>query len=248
MRLGRNRRGILALVACLGCASAPQFSNMDADQLLQYALDRLDAHKWDDASRALDQFIFQYPTHERYQEARYRVGEAHFGKGEYLIAAAEFARLADDFPAGEWAQKARFDVCDSYYRLSPNPQLDQEYTVSAFDQCRLVLAYYPDGEYADTVRTMLTELQNKLATKELEAALHYFKRGAYDSAIIYFEKVLSGYPSSPAAPRALFGLYRSYTERGWEEEATQARERLLRDFPESVEAKNLGSGAAVAPS
>jgi outer membrane protein assembly factor BamD len=221
---------------------------MDADQLLQYALDRLDAHKWDDASRALDQFIFQYPTHERYQEARYRLGEAHFGKGEYLIAASEFSRLASDFPAGQWAQRARFEVCDSYYRLSPRPQLDQEYTHTAFDQCRSVLASYPGGEYADTVRTMLTELQNKLATKELETGKHYFKRGAYDSAILYYEKVLAGYPSSPAAPKALLGLYRSYEEIGWEEEARQTRERLLRDFPESAEAKHLGSGSAVAPS
>jgi outer membrane protein assembly factor BamD len=248
MIIGNKRRGLLALVACLGCASAPRFSNMDADQLFQYATERLAAHKWEDASRALDQFVFQFPTDERYQEARYRVGEAHSGKGEYLIAASEFARLASDFPAGPWAERARFEVCDSYFRLSPKPQLDQEYTHTAIDQCQVMLAYYPAGEWADTVRTMLSTLQNKLATKELEAGLHYFKRGAYDSAILYYDKVLASYPVSPAAPKALFGLYRSYEEIGWTEEARQARERLLRDFPESAEAKQVQSGSAVAPS
>lgn len=248
MRLGNKGRGLLALVACLGCASAPRFSEMDADTLYQYAMQRLEAHKWDDASRALDQFVFQFPTDERYQEARYRLGEAHFGKGEYLIAASEFARLASDYPAGPWAERARFEVCDSYYRLSPRPELDQEYTQNALDQCQVVLAYYPAGQYADTVRTMLAALQNKLAIKELEAGQHYFKRGAYDSAIIYYDKVLATYPSSEVAPKALFGLYRSYEEIGWTEEASQARERLLRDFPESAEAKQVQSGSAVAPS
>jgi len=248
MRLGNKERGLIALVACLGCASAPRFANMDEDQLFQYAMEKLDAHKWDDASRALDQFVFQFPTDERYQEARYRTGEAHFGKGEYLIAASEFARLASDFPAGPWAERARFEVCESYFRLSPRPQLDQEYTHTAIDQCQTLLVYYPAGEHADTVRTMVSALQNKLATKELEAGQHYFKRGAYDSAIIYYDKVLAGYPSSPAAPKALLGLYRSYQERGWEDEARQARERLLRDFPESAEARSVASGSATAPS
>jgi len=248
MRLGNKGRGLLALVTFLGCASAPRFSEMDADTLFQYATEKLDAHKWDDASRALDQFVFQFPTDERYQEARYRLGEAHFGKGEYLIAASEFVRLASDFPAGPWAERARFEVCDSYFRLSPKPQLDQEYTDMAIDQCQAVLAYYPAGEHADSVRTMVATLQNKLATKELEAGQHYFKRGAYDSAIIYYDKVLASYPSSPAAPKALFGLYRSYEEIGWTEEASQTRERLLRDFPESDEARRVQSGSAVAPS
>jgi outer membrane assembly lipoprotein YfiO len=231
MRLGNKGRGLLALVACMGCASAPRFAEMDADQLYQYAIEQLDAHKWEEAGRALDQFVFQYPMDERYQEVRYRLGEAHFGNGEYLIAASEYARLASDFPGSPWAERARFNVCACYFRLSPDPQLDQEYTHTALDQCQADLAYFPAGQYADTVRSMLSELQNKLATKELEAGQHYFKRGAYDSAILYYDKVLAGYPASPAAPKA-----------------RQARERLLRDFPESAEAKRIASGKAVAPS
>jgi len=248
MRFGMRGRGSIVLLACLGCASAPQFANMDADRLYQYAMDKLADRKWDDAARALDQFVFQFPTDDRYQEARYRTGEAHFGKGEYLIAASEFARLASDFPAGQWAERSRFEVCDSYYRLSPKPQLDQEYTRTAIDQCGVLLAYYPASEHADTVRIMITTLQNRLATKELEAGQHYYKRGAYDSAILYFDKVLADYPSSPAAPTALLGLYQSYEEIGWSEEAQQAKERLLRDFPQSDEAKKVDSGAAAAPS
>lgn len=247
MRFTGRARGILALVACLGCASAPRFAQMDADQLLQYGLGRLEAGKWDEASRVLEQFIFQYPAHDRYQEARYRLGEAHFGKKEYILAAAEFARLADDFPAGTWAGDARFRVCESYYRLSPKPQLDQEYTLTAVDHCQAVVAYYPDSESAATARTMVTELENKLALKQLDVGEHYFKRGAFDSAILYYEKVLAGFPSSPAAPRALFGLYQSYDRIGWEEEARQSRERLLRDFPESEEAKRLKDGSAASP-
>jgi outer membrane protein assembly factor BamD len=247
MRSAATKRGILALIAVLGCASAPRFAQMDADQLLTYGLDRLAAGKWNDATRVLEQFIFQYPAHDRYQEARYRLGEAHFGKKEYILAAAEFTRLADDFPAGSWADESRFRVCESYYRLSPKAQLDQEYTVAAIDHCRAVIAYFPDTEFAASARTMITELEHKLAFKLFFVAEHYFRRSAFDSAILCYEKVLAGYPSSPAAPRALLGLFRSYTEIGWEAEARQSRERLLRDFPDSEEARRLKSGSTAPP-
>ena len=58
---------------------------------------------------------------------------------EYITAANEFSRLATDFPAGPWADDARFRVCESYYELSPHPQLDQEYTRGALDHCQSIL-------------------------------------------------------------------------------------------------------------
>lgn len=249
MRPGLTGWGVLTLVACLGCASSgPRYADMDADQLLAYGLERLEARKWDEAARVLEQFIFQFPTHERYQEARYRLGDAHSGKQEHLIAAAEYSRLAEDFPGGEWAEESRFKVCESYYLLSPKPQLDQEYTRSAIDHCAVVIAYYPGSELAADARLKITELENKLAQKVLDVGQHYFKRNAFDSAIVYYEKVLAGYPSSAAAPKALLGLYLAYEEIGWEEEARETRDRLLREFPGSEEARRVGSGSAMNPS
>ena len=64
---------------------------------------------------------------------------------------------------------------------------------------------------------------------------------------MYYEKVLAGYPASAAAPKALLGMFRAYDEIGWDEEAQQARERLLREYPDSEEAKLLGSDSATTP-
>src|SRR5919106_4768052 len=101
----------LALAGPLACASGrPAFQTMSADSLLQYGLNKLEDRKWDDASQALQQFTFQFPTHPRYQEARFRVGDAYFGKKEFISAAAEYSRLSNDYPAGPYADDARFRV------------------------------------------------------------------------------------------------------------------------------------------
>ena len=230
----------IALLAGAGCASSgPNLSTLDADTLLSRGLERLDAEKWDQAIRALEQFIFQFPTHARYQEARFRLGDAYAGKNDRLIAASEYGRLADDFPNGPYADDARFRVCQMYEALSPIPARDQEYTVTAIDHCRSLRAFYPDSEFAEPAAEIITRLENKLARKELETGNFYFDAKAFDPAIIVYQHLLEKYPTSQAAPVALLRMYEAYTEIGYAEEAQEVRDRLLQQYPDSDAARQL---------
>jgi len=232
------RSVVIVILLAAGCASSgPMFAQMDADQLLAYGMERLESRKWDEATRALEQFIFQFPTHARYQDARFRLGDAYYGKKEYLTAAAEYARLADDFPQGPLADDARWKVCDSYYLLSPRAQLHQEYTRTAILHCESLIAYYPESEFVPTARERVTELYGKLADKVYLGGEFYFKRGAYDSAIIYYNDVVELFPATEAAPRALLRLYETYRTLQYAEEANAVRDRLLRDYPDSDAAR-----------
>jgi outer membrane protein assembly factor BamD len=245
-------RLVLLLVAPLilaDCAARTvPLTGMSADQLMERGNAALQNRKWTDAIEAFEQFSLQYPTHARGQEARYRLGEAYFGKREYITAATEFARLASDFPAGPWADDSRFKVCESYYNLSPKTALDQQYTVAARDHCQSLEIYYPTSEYVERARTILTEMVNKLADKEYRNAEFYFKRGAYDSAIIYYEAVLAQYPTANAAPQSLFRLFQTYTNLGYKEEADAAKARLLKDYPSSAAARSVQDTVTVKPS
>jgi outer membrane protein assembly factor BamD len=107
--------------------------------------------------------------------------------------------------------------------------------------------YYPESEYAPRAEEMIQRLVNKLAEKDYDTAEYYFRRRAYHSANIYYEGVATDYPETPWAPRALLRLHESYTRLGYDEEAAAARERLLRDFPSSPQARQIeGSGVTAA--
>jgi len=231
---------LLGLAMSVACASGGlRLAGLTADEVLALGLERAENRKWDDAIAALEAFTFQFPTHDRYQEGRFRLGKVYYEKKEFITAAAEFARLADDYPSGPWADDARFAVCESYSRLSPKPPLDQEYTASAIEHCESLFAYYPDSEFVERGRTIVAELREKLATKSYLQGEYYFKRKAYDSAILSLNNVLTSYPNSEAAPRALLKLILTYDELGYADEARDARERLLRDYPESAEAREI---------
>jgi outer membrane protein assembly factor BamD len=246
---GSRTKRLLATLCLLlaACASrGPAFDTMDPDTLFQYAMGRLEDRDWSDAEAAFQRFVLQYPNHPRVAEARYRIGETYVGRKEHVTAAIEFNRLASEFPSGPWADDARFQVCQAYYRLSPPPALDQEYTTSAIEHCNNLITYYPDSDFVTRARAIIEELTNKLAEKEYVTGDTYFRRGAYHSANISFERVAAEFADSVWAPRALLRLYQSYTRLQYGPEAEAVKERLKQTYPNSPEAKQLG-GSVVHP-
>lgn len=244
------RRAVLtlAVITLAGCAGKHAATQLNPDILFGNALSALQRHHWADAAILFERFTLQYPSNARLPEARFHLGEAYFGKQEYVTAANEFSRLADDYPAGNYADDARFKICESYYRLSPKPELDQQYTRSALDHCASLLAYYASSEFAPKAQAFLTELKTRLAEKAFLTAEFYLKRNAFDSAIIYYEAALRDYPDTPTAPRTLLRLYETYHRLNYKDEMDAAKQRLLKDYPTSPEAKQLQQPTAPAGS
>jgi outer membrane protein assembly factor BamD len=134
-------------------------------------------------------------------------------------------------------------VCDSYARLAPKAQLDQQFTQAAYDHCLALEQSYPNSEYVPRSRDVAQEMMNRLAAKVYGTGEHYYKRGAIDSAIMYYELTLQEYPASSVAPRSLLRLFQAYTSLGYKEEADAARARLLKDYPNSEAAREVQATA-----
>lgn len=235
---------ILLLAAC--GPKEPPFDQYDALGLLDRGIELYRAGEWSDAIRFLDRFVLENPTHPRVQEARFYLSDAYFGREEYITAAGRFARLAEDYPSGEWADDARFKVCEAYRELAPEPTLDQAYTQAAIDHCQSVVVYHPDSEHVPAAREIITTMENRLARKELLTGEWYVKRHAWDSALIYFEMVIARWPASSSVPDALGGMIEAYSEIGHAAEAAEARTRLLRDYPTSAAARGMAGGTPTA--
>jgi outer membrane protein assembly factor BamD len=237
------RRGVIlsgaALALSLGaCASkSPQIYQLPSDPLYELAMQKLDERKWNDAIKALDQFTARFPSDPRTEEARFQLGSAYFEKKDFITAAAELVRLASDYPTGRFAVEARYKTCESYYRLSPRPQLDQEYTRAAIDHCDALIVSYPSSDFATQAEELITDLREKLARKAYLNGDYYYKRKAYDSAILYYEALLREYPQSSSAPKALLRLVQTYQRLRYAEELEAARDLLLTNFPDSNEAR-----------
>lgn len=238
--------GLAVLLAAAGCGSkAPPLSELPPEQLWVQGVAEYNDEDWNDAIRYFERYTLVAGTDPRVHQARYYIGQAHFEEGEYVTAAAEFARLASDLGRTDMADDARFMACRAYEELSPDPELDQEYTRAAIDHCSSLIEYFSDSDYADRARQIVDRMWGKLAKKVYDNGRWYVRRRAYDSAIIYFEDVVEEYPQTEWAPKSLLQLVEIYEILEYEEEIQETRQRLLTEYPESAEARQLADGSEV---
>lgn len=226
-----------ATAACASPGTGSKIKKIDPATLYQQATDKLAAHKWAESVRLFERFTLEYPTDPRYQEARFHIGQAHFGAKEYITAATEFGRLATDYPAGPYADDAQYNVCDSYSRLSPAVELDQQYTQSAIDQCNILVSYFPSSPFLAQAANTIAQLTDKLAQKMYNTGDYYFRRKVYDSAILYYDLSAKTYPGSSFAPKSLQRMIDAYKVLGYATEESATRARLLKDYPQAAAQK-----------
>jgi hypothetical protein len=75
--------------------------------------------------------------------------------------------------------------------------------------------------------------------------MYYFRRGGYDSGIIYFKDVIARWPSSPTARLAQLRLVDSYKVIRYKEDAQETCALLRSRYPGDAEVTVTCSGVAL---
>lgn len=241
------RRAALALLvaaALPGCALFRTPPPLTVESAYTQGMEAFNAGSYRRAAELLGQFVPNAAADPRLKGALMALGRAHLETRDYISATAQFLRVATEFPRDPEAAEARFGLCDAYHRLSPRPQLDPEYTHAAITYCESYASIYPGTEQARQAQQWVVEMRGKLAEKVYENGFFYFRRGLYDASVLSFGEVLTQFPESEWASRALARLVEAYGRMGYREEEAAARARLLREYPQSPEARNLAAAPA----
>ncbi len=236
------RRAALALLAAAalgGCAIFQTPPPLTPETAYAQGMEAYQAGRYRRAAERLGQFVSAAGADPRLKGALMALGRSHLETREYVTAAADFLRVATEFPSDPEAREARYGLCQAYHALAPRPQLDPEYTSAAITYCESFAGIYPGSPEAQQALAWVTELRGRLAEKQYQNGFFYYRRGLYDASVVYFNDVLTQFPESPAAPKALLRLVEAYGRMGYREEEAAARQRLLRDYPQSAEAVAL---------
>jgi outer membrane protein assembly factor BamD len=241
------RRAALALLAAAalgGCALFRTPPPLTVETAYAQGMEAYQAGRWRRAAELLGQFVTASGADPRLKGALMALARSHLETREYVTAASEFLRVATEYPSDPEAREARYGLCQAYHELAPRPQLDPEYTTAAITYCESYASIYPGTPEAQQALQWVTELRGRLAEKQYQNGFFYFRRGLYDAAVVYFNDVLSIYPDTPAASASLARLVEAYGRMGYREEEAAARQRLLRDYPQSAEAAALAAAPA----
>jgi outer membrane protein assembly factor BamD len=218
---------------------------MTAEAMHAFAQRQFDEGDFSDAVEAADRLLLVFPDYAQAAEARFLLARAYYEDERYLLASDEFQRFLQRHAGHLLAPEAAIGVCRSTSALSPIPQRDQTYTRQAETVCRDVALQYRGQPVASEADSIASQMRSKLAEKEYLNGAHYFRRGGYDSAIIYWSQLVEMYGDTPWAARALLGLACAHERIGYDSDAEEYRLQLQNGYPDSDaarEARSNGQG------
>lgn len=167
-------------------------------------------------------------------EASYYQAECDFANGQFLEAAREFRRVADEHAGHRLAPDALLRAGDAQAELWRDPELDPEYGQAAAATYRELVARFPDSRAAQRAAAKLVRLADMFADKDYRSGRFYQRLKAYDSAILYFRGVVADYPQSRHAPQALLRLVQIYRLLDYADERRETCDHLHRYYPDTA--------------
>jgi outer membrane protein assembly factor BamD len=246
-----SRRTLVATLLLLAaCHPDFEITKFPTNEALYRAATEEFAHgRWDNAVSAFEKLTTDLPARDTLlPRAHWYLARAHQQKGEWVLAATSFARLTESFPDDTLSDDAALEAARSYRRLWRKPALDPTYGESALASYNTLLGLYPTSPLIPAARKELSELEEMFAQKNYLSGMYYYRRGAWDSGIIYFKDVVHKYPTSPSARQAQLRLVDSYKKIRYKDDAVDACAALRKSFPEDAEVRTTCADVVAPPS
>ena len=229
------RRALAASLLLIAAACHPDFqisSYPTSPALYRAGLQEFQQAHWDNAVTVFEKLTTDLPARDTLlPRSHWYLGRSHQERGEWVLAATSFAHLVESFPDDTLADDAALESARSYRKLWRKPALDPTYGENALASFTTLMGLYPQSPLIPQAKVELAELEDMFAQKNYLSGMYYFRRGGFDSAIIYFKDIVAKYPTSPTTKLARLRLVDSYKAIRYREDASDACLILRTTYP-----------------
>ena len=222
-------------VAISGCSVLKNEPKIDIDtysakEIYDLAEDRLAKKRPQDAAKYFSEIERLYPYSEWAKRGLIMQAFSYHKDQDYENSRSAAQRYIDFFPAAEDAAYAQYILALSYYDQISEVGRDQDVTVRALQELRLLIERYPDSKYAKDSAEKFDMAFSFLAAKEMEVGRYYLQRGYYTSAVNRFRKVVQEFRTTEQTAEALYRLIECYLSLGLRGEAQSAAAILQESY------------------
>ena len=230
----------------VGCKAVFNPSNYpDANSLFQAAMKEYNAKHYDNAAKAFEKLTTELPARDpRVPISYFYLAKSQEKSGEKLLAAKSYSRIYEQFPDDSLADDGLYLSGLAYKAMWRKPELDAEYGQSALTQFQTLQALYPNSPFVPKSAQQLSVLDEWFATKDFLTGVHYLKRKAYDSAIIYFKDVIRLHPNAARTRNAYLKLHDAYVAINYKDDARDLCDAMRKAYPSDREVvQTCGAGS-----
>lgn len=191
----------LLAIVCSCTEYTKVLKSHDVNYKFDYAKRAYEEKKYVQASTILGEIYTPLRGTPKGEEALFLLAMSYYENKDYTNSNLYFKTYYGRYPKGKYAELSHFYSGYGFYQDSPDPQLDQTYTIKAIEELQKFLERYPKSEKAPDAQNAIFEMQDKLTLKELQNAQLYYNLGNfmgnnYESAVIVAKNALKDYPYS----------------------------------------------------
>ena len=135
--------------------------------------------------------------------AQFKIGELYKRMGFYVDAREAFEKIVADYPDSDIITEAKFQVALCASIASGGSAYDQTLAEQAMREFEEFAKENPDSQLVKEALKEKGELTEKRAIAHMNTAKFYERAGKHESALLYYNKVVDGYPDSSVAASAL---------------------------------------------
>jgi outer membrane protein assembly factor BamD len=202
---------IASAVLFSACGGPPKLGGIPPTELFKMGMDKYNQKKFYRSIEVFQTLVYSYAGDTIVASGQYYLAMSYFGNGEYQLAATEFSRLLVNYPSSPFAGHAQFMRAASTYESAPNNYgLDQTELKPSITQLEEFITDHPESEYIPDAKALLLKARTRLARKTYESAIVYTRIEAFESANVYFQKVVDDYTDTEFAPKATYMIAEGY--------------------------------------
>ncbi len=191
---------VLAVIFAMLLASCGEYEKLlkssDFELKKEKAIEYYEAGKFSRATELLAQILPRYRASDEAERLNWLNARAHYEMGDYIMAGTYFTNFTVLYPFSRFAEEAQFMAAYSDYRMSPRPELDQEYTRKAIDGFQLFKRKFPMSQRIEEADKMIREMEEKLVEKSYLSARLYYDMKQYRAATVALNNSLNEYPET----------------------------------------------------
>lgn len=198
MRCGKQTLWVV-IVLCLafgGCGFFRERQEMRStpEYLYQRGYELYQDGNYKEALRFFERLTEQYPLSKYAVLAELGIADSHFSNGQYAEADVVYRGFMDYRPANENLPYVMYQIGLCAYKQMIGIDRDQSMTMLARESFELLIARYPQSQFAFKAEKYLQDCKRRLGEHEFYVGEFYFKQGEYKAALKRFETIQKEYP------------------------------------------------------
>lgn len=227
-----NKYVILTMIILLSCGSNNAVIKKLPETDLKEALEVYQNGEYEEAKNLLYAITIKYAGTKVAEDAQFYLAECYFKTDRFLVAANSYQQIVDRYRRSPYLETSQYKEAKCYYFLSPGYALDQQFTTIAVRKYNNFLKDWPQSEKRELAENERAELEEKLAKKQYENIVTYYKMNKHRAALQTADLFIENHSYSKFIKSVYIMKAKIYLEREEPVKAEQEIQLLFSKFPD----------------